>query len=101
MCTAISTHTMATPNAHFKELPLIRIQNSARHLPLSPEGEADSGKDPVDLSPAERVHTVLVLPGGNDRGEGMNSRRYSLIQSLHPNPKGGQIPGEEETPLLL
>jgi hypothetical protein len=31
-------------------------------------------KRPVDLFPAERMHTVLVHPGGNNQGKGINRK---------------------------
>ena len=42
-----------------------QVIHSLPTLPLKPGGEADSGKGPVDLFPAERAHTVFVRPGGN------------------------------------
>ncbi|MEK6550412.1 MAG: DEAD/DEAH box helicase family protein, partial [Pseudomonadota bacterium] len=33
-------------------------------------GEAETGKGPVDLFPAERVRTIYAHPGGNNGGEG-------------------------------
>ena len=50
--------------------------------PLPQGGEADLGKGPVDLFPAERVHTVLVHPGRNGRAEGINKRQHFIDFSL-------------------
>jgi hypothetical protein len=38
----------------------------------------------MDLFPAEREHTVLVLPGGNDQARGINAQSLSLILSASP-----------------
>ena len=68
-----------------QELERAKLQTISTNPP-SPApagGEAEAGKGPVDLFPAERAHRILVRPGGNRWGEGNRPNDFSLCTFLY------------------
>ena len=57
-------------------------------LPRNGGGEAETGKGPVDLFPAERAQMIFLRPGGNSKGEGAQS--FTPHPNLLPEGEGNK-----------
>lgn len=76
------------------------LKKSLTRFPLPLRGEAETGKGPVDLFPAERAHMILVRTGREqdrvrgDKKQLDESWRYTLITAVSPSPPPSPIEGE-------